>query len=132
MMKKISLSTVKKFSLKERKIFFLNPGESIEQIQNVMVLMAEEALDVLARENFKEEIQEGKKTTYITRCAGEKWLEVGPKEYWPPVEVEVSPYRKRAIFVFEPLKIYVFRKDKVALTVFGILLMLYLLMRLFR
>jgi len=85
--------------LKERKIFFLKPGETIEQIQNVMVLTAEEALEVLAKESFKEEIQQdGKKSTYINRTAGEKWLEIGPREYWPPVEVEVSPYRKKSSF----------------------------------
>jgi len=67
--------------------FFLQPGEKLEAgIQNVHVLGAEEALLLRAREAFKDES--------VERRPGDRWLCKGPRDYIPPVQVQVVEKRK--------------------------------------
>jgi major vault protein len=66
--------------------FFLSPGERLESgIQNIFVLTAEEALLLSAKEAF----QDGKET----RAPGDRWMIYGPRDYVPPVEVEIIQKR---------------------------------------
>ncbi|CAG9326425.1 unnamed protein product [Blepharisma stoltei] len=68
--------------------FFLKPFESLEKgIQDVYVLADDEALLLKARENFKD--SEGD-----DHLAGERWMIYGPRDYIPPIEVEVLERRK--------------------------------------
>eukprot|EP01128_Nolandella_sp_AFSM9_P000794 TRINITY_DN10917_c0_g1_i1.p1 TRINITY_DN10917_c0_g1~~TRINITY_DN10917_c0_g1_i1.p1 ORF type:complete len:414 (+),score=75.66 TRINITY_DN10917_c0_g1_i1:1453-2694(+) len=69
--------------IRGEKTFFLQPGESLERTAQVNVLTAKEALEVQAAERF---VDEGR----TTRVPGERWLICGPKEYWPPLEVQVN------------------------------------------
>jgi major vault protein len=65
--------------------FFLNPGESLESgIQDVHVLSEEEALLLRAKEAYNEE----------NRKPGDRWMIYGPRDYVPPVEVEIVEKRK--------------------------------------
>jgi major vault protein len=67
--------------------FFLNPGERLEQgIQNVYVLGEEEALLLRAREAFGAGADKHE--------PGDRWMVYGPRDYIPPVEVEVVEKRK--------------------------------------
>jgi major vault protein len=71
-----------------RTSFFLHPGESLEQgIQKVYVLGEQEALLLRARELFQE-------TPQNLRQPGDLWMIVGPRDYIPPVEVEVLEKRQ--------------------------------------
>jgi len=71
--------------------FFLQPGERLEAgIQDVQVLDTEEALLLRAREAFKEKTAEGE----ITRAPGDRWMIYGPRDYVPPVEVEIIEKRR--------------------------------------
>jgi len=71
--------------------FFLQPGERLEAgIQEVAVLDTEEALLLRAREGFKEKTAEGE----ITRAPGDRWMIYGPRDYVPPVEVEIIEKRR--------------------------------------
>jgi len=68
--------------------FFLNPGEQLENgIQDVHVLGEEEALLLRAKEAFKED--EG------VHSPGDRWMIYGPRDYVPPVEVEIVERRKK-------------------------------------
>jgi len=71
--------------------FFLQPGERLEAgIQDVAVLDTEEALLLRAREGFSEKNAEGQ----ITRAPGDRWMIYGPRDYVPPVEVEIVEKRR--------------------------------------
>jgi major vault protein len=71
--------------------FFLQPGERLEAgIQDVQVLDAEEALLLRAREGFSEKAVEGQ----INRAPGDRWMIYGPRDYVPPVEVEIIEKRR--------------------------------------
>jgi len=73
--------------VKGDKSFFLQPGENLEKgIQDVHVLGEDEGLILKASEEFKD----GEKS----RAPGDRWMIRGPGEYVPPVEVEVSAFRK--------------------------------------
>ena len=75
--------------------FFLKPGERLENsIQNVYLLSEEEALLLRAREEF-----DGHKP-------GDRWMIYGPRDFIPPVQVEVIE-RRRAIALDENEGIYV-------------------------
>jgi len=78
------------------KSFFLQPGESLENgIQDVMVLGEEEALLLKAMEPFADS-NDGKEAT--NRVPGEEWMIYGPRKYVPPVEIAiVEPRRKIAL-----------------------------------
>jgi len=66
--------------------FFLRPGERLEQgIQNVYVLTAEEALLLRAKEQFQDGTE--------VRQPGNRWMIYGPRDYIPPVEVEIVEKR---------------------------------------
>ena len=79
--------------------FFLRPGEKLESdIQQVYVLGQEEALLLRATEEFTDEEQK--------RRPGDLWMIYGPRDYVPPVEVEVVENRK-AIPLDENEGIYV-------------------------
>ncbi len=74
-----------------RTSFFLHPGELLENgIQKVYVLGEQEALLLRAREAFNEA---GDHTT-IQHHPGDLWMITGPRDYIPPVEVEVLERRK--------------------------------------
>ena len=69
------------------KSFFLLPGERLEKgIQNVYILGEDEGLILKTTEEFMD--GEDK------RAPGDRWMIRGPREYVPPVEVEVVSQRK--------------------------------------
>jgi len=71
--------------------FFLHPGESLENgIQKVYVLGEQEALLLKAKEAFSE----GEGDNLIQRQPGDMWMIAGPRDYIPPVEVEVIEKRQ--------------------------------------
>jgi len=79
--------------------FYLLPGEQLEcGIQNVYVLGQEEALLLKATEGFDDE---GAK-----RQPGDVWMIYGPRDYVPPVQVQVVETR-RAIALDENEGIYI-------------------------
>lgn len=81
--------------------FFLQPGERLEDgIQPVFVLAEDEALVLRAREAFDDEILGAR------RRPGDLWLLKGPREYFPPVQVEIVD-RREAIPLAESEGIYV-------------------------
>lgn len=74
-----------------RTSFFLHPGELLENgIQKVYVLGEQEALLLRAREAFNE----GSEDNIIQHHPGDLWMITGPRDYIPPVEVEVLERRK--------------------------------------
>jgi major vault protein len=85
--------------------FFLYPGERLEggKIQQIEVLGEDEALLLRAKETFKDDEKAENKGI---RKPGEKWMITGPREYTPPVEVEIME-RKRSIPLDENEGIYV-------------------------
>jgi len=67
--------------------FFLKPGESLKDgIQNVRVLSEHQSLLLQAREDFDDD--------KIHRPSGAKWVIRGPREYVPPVEVDILEERQ--------------------------------------
>jgi len=120
----------KKEMRKGEQSFFLKPFESIEEISNVIVITAEEAISVFALENFEDKHEENGKTSKVNRIAGERWLVVGPKEYWPPVQVRVEYPFKKAIFKIEGV-FYLFKAEKLFLSIFFFFFLLFMLYRIF-
>ncbi|EGC33256.1 hypothetical protein DICPUDRAFT_95079 [Dictyostelium purpureum] len=125
--------------LGERKIvkgpknFFTFPGESYTTVHNVMVLEAEDAVHVKVMENFEETIVvpgENNNNTIktIQRKSGTKYDVFGPREYIPPLTVEVIK-RKKAIFKLEDFNIYIFNISFVY--VLSIILFFYFFIKLF-
>lgn len=73
--------------VKGEKSFFLQPGEKLEKgIQKIYVLGEDEGLILKATEEFTDDKDK--------RAPGDRWMIRGPREYVPPVEVEVSNFRK--------------------------------------
>lgn len=71
-----------------RTSFFLHPGESLESgIEKIYVLGEQEALLLRAKEEFAESEE-------IARQPGDLWTIVGPRDYIPPIEVEVVEKRQ--------------------------------------
>lgn len=69
--------------------FFLRPGERLENgLQTVHVLESDEALLLRARERFMDT------TERIERTPGDRWMIRGPRDYVPPVNVEIIEKRK--------------------------------------
>ena len=67
--------------------FFLAPGESLKEgIQGVRVLSEHQSLLLQARENFVD--------SEVKRPAGSKWIVRGPREYVPPVQVDILEERQ--------------------------------------
>ncbi|XP_038074409.1 major vault protein-like [Patiria miniata] len=87
--------------VKGEKSFFLRPGEHLEKgIQGIFVLGEDEGLMLRSQEAFKDTDAD------VDRQPGDKWMIRGPKEYVPPVEVEVVD-RRKAIPLDENEGIYV-------------------------
>jgi len=110
----------KKLLVKGENFFFIQPGEVLLANYQVHVLTANEALLVQAVHTCKDT------STGITvnRTAGEKWLITGPKEYWPPLEVNVI----RKVSAFLQLgSVNLFKPDALALHVIGVLFVLYII-----
>lgn len=64
------------------------PEEALEHdVEKIRILGEDEALLLMAREDFKDE--EGK-----IHQSGERWMIKGPREYVPPVEVQILEERK--------------------------------------
>jgi len=76
--------------------FFLHPGETLESsIASVHVLADDEALLLQAREEFNEELKdEDGKPAIVVRPPGVRWMTYGPREYIPPVQVDIIERRK--------------------------------------
>lgn len=81
--------------------FFLEPGEVLEngKINDIYVLGEDEAVLLQAIEPFVDiQIDNGKAdistAPSIRREAGERWMVHGPREYIPPIQVEVLEIRK--------------------------------------
>ncbi len=67
--------------------FFLKPGESLKDgIQYVRVLSEHQSLLLQAREDFTDD--------KLFRPSGAKWVIKGPREYVPPVEVDILEERQ--------------------------------------
>jgi len=80
--------------------FFLHPGERlVNGIQNIYVLKEDEALLLIAKEKYIE-------TALTTRKPGDRWMIYGPKDYVPPVEVDVLE-KRRTIVLGENEGIYI-------------------------
>lgn len=89
----------KKKLIKGPSTFFLMPGEELEKgIQNVYILGEDEGIILRAVEPFVDGTTE--------RTPGDRWMLRGPREYVPPVEVEVVD-RTRAIALDDNEGIYV-------------------------
>jgi major vault protein len=74
--------------IKGEAFFFLHPGESLEgEVRSAYVLASEEALLVRARVEFFDEES-------VDHRPGDRWMIYGPREYFPPVEIEVLETRK--------------------------------------
>lgn len=72
---------------KGRTLFFLHPGEALEGgIRKVYVLGEQEALLLQARESFQDGATE--------RRPGDLWMIEGPRDYIPPVQVDVLERRR--------------------------------------
>jgi len=108
-----------KVMLKGELNFFPHPHEEIGPINEVTVLTAIEALLVSAQENFVDEAGENK-------VAGQRWLEYGPKEYWPPVQVNIIR-RVPAIIAIESAEFYVFKSEVVVLAGIAVVVVLALI-----
>jgi len=105
--------------IKGEQTFYLSPYEQLEGVYEVRVLTADKALLVKALQNFQE-TESGKR-----RIAGEKWLIYGPKEYWPPLEVDVIA-TKDAFFKLEGLNLYLFKFDAFLLALIAVFISLFL------
>jgi len=81
----------------------------------VHVLTAEQALLVQAIKSFSE----NSTGRTMHRTAGEKWFIVGPKEYWPPLEVKVIRPVPRFVVLFRP--------DTIVLAIIVIVISFYIL-----
>jgi major vault protein len=89
--------------------FFLRPGETLEtHVQDVIVLSADEAILVRAREAFNDGTR--------VRQPGDKFFVYGPREYWPPLEGEIVRYNIKAFLAVEPLNLYLFQPQLVAMS----------------
>jgi len=79
--------------------FFLQPGESLRNgIEDVLVLSDDAALLLQAREAFEDtDIEDGEDGVTVTmrRQPGDRWMVYGPREYIPPVEVEIIEKRNK-------------------------------------
>lgn len=75
--------------------FFLRPGEAISKIEKAYILNEDEALLVRAKEKFAEVGEKTDKKESLVREPGDKWMVYGPRNYIPPVEVEVVEPRNR-------------------------------------
>jgi len=94
----------KKKLVKGELSFFLRPEESlVSGIQDVFVLGEEEGLVLRATEEFEDSGVDGKKSK---RRPGDRWMILGPCEYFPPVQVEIV-HRRKAIPLDENEGIYV-------------------------
>ncbi|XP_065921043.1 major vault protein-like [Dysidea avara] len=72
--------------------FFLSPGEKLaEGIQNVFVLLSDEALLLTAAKEFVDITPQGDK---VKRNPGDRWMISGPRDYVPPIEVNIIESRK--------------------------------------
>jgi len=78
--------------------FFLHPGEDLEDdIEDVVVLAEDEALLLQAIEGFTEETlqhSEAGEAETVYRNPGDRWMVYGPRDYIPPVEVQIIETRK--------------------------------------
>jgi len=69
--------------------FFLQPFESLEKgIQDIIILADDEALLLKAIDKFSEE------KTGKVHVPGEKWMIYGPRDYIPPIQIEILERRK--------------------------------------
>jgi len=72
--------------------FFLQPGEKlVGSIQEVKILGEDDALLIKAIEGFTETIDNETKK----RSPGELWMVYGPRQFVPPVEIEIIEPRKK-------------------------------------
>jgi major vault protein len=76
--------------------FFLQPGERLEndRIQNVFVLGEDEALVLRAREDYVDKVPTKEGVKDVPRKPGALWMIHGPRDYFPPVQVEIVDKRK--------------------------------------
>lgn len=81
--------------------FFLKPGERLKnsETQSVIVLSDDEALLLQALEALDDEesspCSEEDVVTVSQRMPGDRWMVYGPRDYIPPVEVEVLEKRQK-------------------------------------
>lgn len=79
----------KKKLLKGECTFFLQPFESLEKgIQDIIILADDEALLLKSIDRFADEKKD------VIRVPGEKWMIYGPRDYIPPIQVEILERRK--------------------------------------
>lgn len=85
--------------------FFLQPGETLESRNPVYVLGEEEALAVNCLKSFTEEYTYKGKQYKTPRIAGQRYDVYGPREYVPPLQVQVLQ-KKKALVQLESLGLY--------------------------
>eukprot|EP00008_Paramoeba_atlantica_P014240 CAMPEP_0201488730 /NCGR_PEP_ID=MMETSP0151_2-20130828/19345_1 /ASSEMBLY_ACC=CAM_ASM_000257 /TAXON_ID=200890 /ORGANISM="Paramoeba atlantica, Strain 621/1 / CCAP 1560/9" /LENGTH=798 /DNA_ID=CAMNT_0047874083 /DNA_START=168 /DNA_END=2564 /DNA_ORIENTATION=- len=83
-------------------VFYILPGEEITPIYEQYHLGAEDALLLVAKEDFEDTTSDPP----VFRTAGYQWLFTGPANYRPPVQVDVADTRS-AIPLSETEGIYV-------------------------
>ncbi len=77
----------KKQLRKDAQVFFLKPGETLENgVQDIIVLEESSALLLIATEDCED--SQGK------HKAGERWMVQGPGDYIPPVGSKIVETRK--------------------------------------
>jgi major vault protein len=92
--------------------FFLEPGESLVSVSQVVVLSNNQALRVRCLEPFDDVRMVGGKRTVIKRVPGSEWLVCGPCEYIPPLEVQVVS-QCTAIVALEPFSLFIFERSSI-------------------
>jgi len=103
--------------------FFLQPGEVAGEKREVEVLMANEALMVQGLED------------HPLGKAGEKFLIIGPKEYWPELNIKILNNKQKIKAPIQLGTYCVWRLDKVAgiaaVAFIGLIMFIWFIRRLF-
>jgi len=101
--------------------FFLRPGETVKEMSKAVLLEPNQGLYISSKEEFKDE-------KGVKRRPGDLWLVTGPGEYWKPIEAVISS-RVNAVIEIEPLGVYIFRPALFFGSIFGFLLLVYIINR---
>jgi major vault protein len=101
--------------------FFIKPGETLKERKKSTLLAPNEGIWVTAKEEFRDEYR-------VTRRPGDCWIVCGPTEYWTPMEARIT-HQVKAVIAIESLGFYIFRPVLFFGSLFGLLLLVYLVSR---
>jgi len=101
--------------------FFIQPGETVKEMSKATLLEPNQGLWISAKEEFKDEKN-------VKRRPGDLWLVTGPGEYWKPIEAEIHSHAN-AVVALESFGVYIFRPVLFFGSIFGILLLVYIINR---